>query len=326
MKRISVLIVLIVLCITLNVNSQSGEDYYKGGLKKSAMGDYTGAIAEFDKAIQINPYYALAYYNRGLAKNSLGYYDEAIADIDKSIELKAGSPKTFMSRGIIKFNKHDFESALKDFNSLLTLDASNATAYYYLGYCKLYLNINDACYDLIKAVDLGEMKAKELLDKYCVQSTSSGKRSNETLMIEWPASEGWHISKQDETPIRRKVEFRREKETYLLRPESGAVFFYKNITTSMKIPLSKSMDLLYDDIKKNCTSAVLMVLEKDERTQYPRIIFKIECELESQIWCAVQGTDQLFAVYWGIKDKRIPSDLQEKWIKIFKSVNIIKSN
>lgn len=319
-------IAIIVIIAFLNINAQTGEDHYKNGIKKSAMGDYAGAINEFDKAIQINPYYALAYYNRGLAKNSLGYYDEAIADLDKTIELKAGSARTFLDRGLIKFNKHDFEDAIKDFNSVITLEMNNATAYYYRGYCKLYLNISDACYDLIKAVELGEVKAKELLDKYCVQSNAQAKRSDETIMIEWPDSEGWHISKEDDTPVRRKVEFLRDGETYLFKAESGAVFFYKNINASMKIPLTKSMDLLYEDIKKNCTSAVLMVLEKIEDTQYPRIIFKIECELESQIWCAVQGTDQLFAAYWGIKDKRVPSVLQEKWVKIFKSAKVIKKN
>lgn len=311
------------LIITAHTNAQSAEEYYRNGIKKAASGDYNGAIIEFDKAVQTNPYYALAYYNRGLAKNSLGYYDEAIADIDKSIELKAGSAKTFLSRGMIKFNKHDFENALKDFNSVIVLETNNATAYYYSGYCKLYLNIKDACYDLIKAGELGEPKAKELLDQYCVKSTSSVVRSDETLMIEWPASEGWHIFKEDDNQVRRKVEFRREGETLLFRAESGAVYFYKNINASMKIPISKSMDLLYEDVKKNCNSAVLMVLEKNENTKYPRIIFKIECELESQIWCAVQGTDQLFAANWGIKGNRIPPELQEKWIKIFKSANII---
>ena len=45
------------------------------------------AIADFDKAIELNPKDARAYYNRGVVKDELKQYKEAIADYDKAIEL-----------------------------------------------------------------------------------------------------------------------------------------------------------------------------------------------------------------------------------------------
>ena len=40
-----------------------------------------------DKAIELNPHYAWAYYNRGHAHVCKAEYDETIADFTKAIEL-----------------------------------------------------------------------------------------------------------------------------------------------------------------------------------------------------------------------------------------------
>ncbi len=45
------------------------------------------AFADFSKAIELNPKYALAYYNRCKMYNDKKEYDLAIADCTKSIEL-----------------------------------------------------------------------------------------------------------------------------------------------------------------------------------------------------------------------------------------------
>gem|GEM_PF-1652884 len=48
---------------------------------------YSDAIASFNKAISIAPYYPLAYYNRSLVYELYASYDDAIADMKKYIEL-----------------------------------------------------------------------------------------------------------------------------------------------------------------------------------------------------------------------------------------------
>ena len=48
-------------------------------------GKHDDAIADYDKAIAINPNVALAYTNRGLAYERKGAFDRAIADYDKAI-------------------------------------------------------------------------------------------------------------------------------------------------------------------------------------------------------------------------------------------------
>ena len=57
------------------------------------------AIADYDKAIELNPEYAGAYYNRGIAKRQLKQYKEAIADYDKAIKLNPKDANVYYNRG-----------------------------------------------------------------------------------------------------------------------------------------------------------------------------------------------------------------------------------
>ena len=64
---------------------EAAEKYFKLGVEKYDKKDYQGAIADYDKAIELNPKYADAYYKRGNAKHQLKQHKEAIADYDKAI-------------------------------------------------------------------------------------------------------------------------------------------------------------------------------------------------------------------------------------------------
>ena len=63
--------------------------YNSRGLAKEAKGDHDGAIADYVRAIELNPKYAGAYNNRGLAREAKGDHDGAIADYNRALELAA---------------------------------------------------------------------------------------------------------------------------------------------------------------------------------------------------------------------------------------------
>ncbi|MGH6907325.1 MAG: tetratricopeptide repeat protein [Aestuariivirga sp.] len=64
-----------------------GVAYNNRGNAYSNKNEYDLAIADYDKAIALNPEYAEAYNNRGNAYYRKGKYDRAIADYDKAIAL-----------------------------------------------------------------------------------------------------------------------------------------------------------------------------------------------------------------------------------------------
>ena len=60
-----------VVLSTQAAHAQSAEDYVNRGNSKYRLRDYQGAIADYNKAIAINPQYSPAYLHRGLAKGML---------------------------------------------------------------------------------------------------------------------------------------------------------------------------------------------------------------------------------------------------------------
>ncbi|MGA9110134.1 MAG: tetratricopeptide repeat protein, partial [Smithella sp.] len=60
------------------------------------------AIADYSKAIELNPKYAEAYHNRGITYGSLGNYNQEIADIKKAARLGLKEARDYLSeQGIV---------------------------------------------------------------------------------------------------------------------------------------------------------------------------------------------------------------------------------
>lgn len=66
--------------------AQNADEYFSRGNDKFELGDYSGAIADFNKAIELNPNY-VAYFGRGLSKLSLNDINGGCLDLSKAGEL-----------------------------------------------------------------------------------------------------------------------------------------------------------------------------------------------------------------------------------------------
>jgi eukaryotic-like serine/threonine-protein kinase len=63
------------------------KDYYNHGVFKKDLGDKQGALADYNKAIQLDPNFTYAYYGRGIIKSELGDKQGALADYNRAAEL-----------------------------------------------------------------------------------------------------------------------------------------------------------------------------------------------------------------------------------------------
>ena len=123
--------------------SISAETYFTWGNTKYYLGDYKGAITDYDSAIRLNPDYATTYYNRGNAKITLGQHFAAIADYDTAIRLNAEAhlmmptlPHRHNNRGIAKITLGQHFAAITDFDTAIRLNPDDAEAYNNRGIAK----------------------------------------------------------------------------------------------------------------------------------------------------------------------------------------------
>jgi len=65
----------------------TAEEYFYSAYDKANQGDYSGAISDYNKVIELNPNNGSAYYNRGVSKQKSKDYYGAIADHTKAIEV-----------------------------------------------------------------------------------------------------------------------------------------------------------------------------------------------------------------------------------------------
>jgi tetratricopeptide (TPR) repeat protein len=100
------------------------------GIEKGKESDLDGAIADFDRAIELDPKDDAPYYNRAqverLKKDAAG----AIADYTRAIELGSQNPAAYNNRGNARSENNDRDGAIADYTRAIELEPDYARAFY----------------------------------------------------------------------------------------------------------------------------------------------------------------------------------------------------
>lgn len=108
------------------------DSYYALTLRGNAhhrKQEYDQAIADFNKAIEIDPVCIWAYICRGREFNAKGDFTKAIADLTKAIEKDANMSKqngAYPLRGYAYYRIKDYAAALRDYDKALESDPERA--------------------------------------------------------------------------------------------------------------------------------------------------------------------------------------------------------
>jgi tetratricopeptide (TPR) repeat protein len=114
-------------------NSQvvKAQEYSNLALQKMLTRDFKGALADLDRAIQIDPNYAKAYNSRGTVK-MIGFkdYQGAALDINRAIQIDPKLSAAYANRGTLKaMESQDYQGALVEYNRAIQINPNDIDAY-----------------------------------------------------------------------------------------------------------------------------------------------------------------------------------------------------
>jgi tetratricopeptide (TPR) repeat protein len=107
----------------------SAESLISLGGAKAQKGDYQGAIAAYEEALQINPSHPDAYFQRAVAYYDLKNYQAAFEDLNQVVRLTPNSPVAYMNRGLTQDLLQKNQEAIKDYSKAISLNPNYAAAY-----------------------------------------------------------------------------------------------------------------------------------------------------------------------------------------------------
>ena len=99
-------------------------------------GDAEHAIADATKAIGADKQKTFAFIVRGTAERNLGRWDAAIADFGVVINQTQGDAQSYFDRGLTRYSKGDLDGAIADFSELSKRDGAKTDALVYRGIAK----------------------------------------------------------------------------------------------------------------------------------------------------------------------------------------------
>lgn len=120
----------------LELDPANHQACYRRALARQAKGDLSGALSDYNAVLGADPSNADAYRNRAYVKQTQGDTDGALADYHESVVLNPKSPVAYYNVGLIKVKQGDLDGAITAYNYALELDPKMAIAYYNRGNAK----------------------------------------------------------------------------------------------------------------------------------------------------------------------------------------------
>jgi tetratricopeptide (TPR) repeat protein len=108
------------------------DDFFIQAEDNYDKGDYRGAIAAYNQAININPNLAQAYYRLGLTRSKSGDNQKAVENLQKATELFAAQGKkadAIRSQGVVHSLLKDYKGAIAALTQAIRLNLKDTLAY-----------------------------------------------------------------------------------------------------------------------------------------------------------------------------------------------------
>jgi tetratricopeptide (TPR) repeat protein len=138
--------------------------YFARGIDICKETEILGQLNQTEPDIYVNKTYRI------VNNPTTDKYQKSLADFTKAIQLEPDFAFAYYNRAYVKYKLNDFRGAVDDYNYAIRINPDFTDAYYNRGlllFC-LYDKI-DACEDFSKAGELGLTEAYLVIKKYCDQ-------------------------------------------------------------------------------------------------------------------------------------------------------------
>lgn len=124
-------------------------------IARGRLGDDSGAAADVDKAIELDPEYGPAWANRAMTGFWSSNCERAIEDATVAIELEPDWPTAYSARALCLADAGQLDDALADADRAVQLDPAHMFVYYARGVIHAERGDNvEAAADLKRAIEL----------------------------------------------------------------------------------------------------------------------------------------------------------------------------
>lgn len=107
------------------VNNKIGKDAAVSVFKGNRLTDekkFSVAIAEYKKAIELNPKWSVPYTNLGMALLGQNKESEAVECFKKALEISPSDPETHSNMGLYWANREQWNKAIEEFQKCIDLN------------------------------------------------------------------------------------------------------------------------------------------------------------------------------------------------------------
>lgn len=153
---------------------------------------------------------------------------------------------------------------------------------------------------------------------------------HEVYKLDWPAGEVWRLDTRDETDKMLRVEMVRTSGSPDYQADRIVMTSHKGM---QKMDVENIMRALYQESLRDCYTARLSVIDKDLSTEFPWVIFAVDCKVqdngepgECKVFQVIQGK---FALYTNVRffhATPVSEETKQKTASFFKNGRIVYNN
>jgi tetratricopeptide (TPR) repeat protein len=147
--------------------ARKAKKYMRRGYDHYKQKRYKKAVAEYNKALQIDSSNPQAYFWRARCRLSTGQYDKAIADFNKAVKFDPNYSKAYDNLGWLYMKRGEFDKSIGFLNKSIKLKPDNGWAYYTRAHIRIEQgNVEKGLIDANKACKMGYEDGCKIYKKY----------------------------------------------------------------------------------------------------------------------------------------------------------------